>query len=63
MIKPLTKYDFPNQTPVWHGYDESSVPSLSLDNFQVLIDKVNEVVKVINSNLPSADLELLNDEE
>jgi len=48
MIKQLTKHDFPDQLPVPDGYNTSSVPSLSLTNMQVLIDKINELINRCN---------------
>jgi hypothetical protein len=47
-MEKLTKHDFPNQTPVPDGYNMSTVPSLSLANFQVLVDKINELIDVVN---------------
>ncbi len=57
MIQSLTKYDFPNQTPVPDGYNMTSVPSISLDNFQVLIDKINELITQVNNVTPFDEFE------
>lgn len=43
-IKKLDTWDFPDKESVPDGYDWTAIPKLTQDNFQVLIDKVNELV-------------------
>jgi len=49
MNKPeaLSEYDFPDRIQIPDGYDMKSIPDLTRDNFQVLIDAHNELVEVV----------------
>jgi hypothetical protein len=52
MIKSLNKYDFPDKKLVPDGYHWTEIPKASPNNFQVLIDKINEVVELVNKITP-----------
>jgi len=50
MEKPneLTDYDFRDTLQVPSGYDLETIPDLTRDNFQTLIDEHNKLVKAFH---------------
>jgi len=48
MIEELTVYDFKDRVQIPEGYEYISVPDITRDNFQVLIDSHNELVNAFN---------------
>jgi hypothetical protein len=50
MRKPkiLTSWDFPDTVEKPDGYDTKSIPDITRDNLQVLIDEHNNMVEIIN---------------
>ena len=47
-IEELTAYDFKDRISVPDGYDLKSIPDITRDNFQKLIDEHNKLVKLVN---------------
>jgi len=47
-IQKLDTFDFPNRELKADGYDTTSVPKATPDNMIVLINKINELTKVVN---------------
>jgi len=57
--KELTDYDFIDTIQVPDGYDLKSIPDITRDNFQILIDEHNKLVRIVQalfdvSNLPAS---------
>lgn len=48
MIEELSVYDLPNRKTEPDGYDLKEVPDMSAANIAVLMDKINEVVRMVN---------------
>ena len=50
MKKPeeLSGWDFPDRVQIPDGYDMKSIPDLTRDNFNKLVDEHNNLVEVIN---------------
>ena len=46
--KILTSWDFPDTVEKPDGYDTKSIPDITRDNLQVLIDEHNNMVEIIN---------------
>ena len=56
MIEPINKqWDFPDTEIVADGYHDTCIPKATTQNFIVLMDKINELIREMNS--------LLEDEE
>ena len=51
MRKPkiLTSWDFPDTVEKPDGYDTKSIPDITRDNLQVLIDEHNNMVEIIKA--------------
>lgn len=49
-IKKISVYDLPNTKNEPDGYDLKTVPDISAKNIEVLIDKINEIIDIINTN-------------
>lgn len=47
-IQRLSAWDFPDTVHVPNGYNERQVAEATRENFQVLMEKVNEVIDVVN---------------
>ena len=45
----LGDWDFPDRIQVPDGYDMTSIPDLTRDNFNHLIEQHNNLVKIINA--------------
>lgn len=48
MIDELNKYDFPDRKLVPDGYNVKEEVEASDDNILVLIEKINEIIDVVN---------------
>ncbi len=46
--KELTSWDFSDTEMVPEGYDMTSIPKLTQDNFRTLIGEHNNLVEVVN---------------
>ena len=46
--KKITWMDWPDTIQVRDGYDLKSIPDLTRNNFEYLIERYNELVEVIN---------------
>jgi len=46
--RELTAWDFSDTEMIPDGYDMTTIPKLTQDNFQLLIDKHNNLVEIIN---------------
>ena len=46
--KELTDWDFSDTIQVPDGYDMASIPDLTRDNFNRLVDEHNNLVEVVN---------------
>jgi len=55
-ILGLSHWNFPERVNVPDGYDTKSVPDNTRANMEVLINKINELVKVVNQLIPKDDL-------
>ena len=47
-MEQLTKWDFPDTIMINDGYEMVTVPDLTRENFNILFDKVNELIEVVN---------------
>ena len=56
--KELTAWDFRDTIDAADGYDTRSIPDLTRDNFQTLIDEHNNLVEVVNMLLDTANITL-----
>lgn len=50
-LEELTKWKFKDTIEVPDGYDMTTIPDLTRDNFQILVDEHNKVVKTLNELL------------
>ncbi len=48
-LKELSSYSFPDTLEVPDGYDLKTIPDITRDNFQLLIDEHNELVSAVNT--------------
>jgi hypothetical protein len=55
MINEITVWDLPNTKLVPDGYDVTTVPDVSAANIKFLMDKVNELIQVINKLTPAEE--------
>ena len=46
--KTLSDWDFPDTEMVPDGYDMTTIPSMSGQNFRILIEEHNKLVEVVN---------------
>ena len=49
-IDKLTEFDFSETVMIRDGYDLKNTPTPSIDNFSVLIDKINEIIEEVKRN-------------
>lgn len=48
LIKQIYSWDWPDQQMVPDGYDMRTVPTATTRNIEVLTDKLNEVISILN---------------
>ena len=46
--KKLTYWDFPDTITIPDGYDRKTIPDLTRDNFNLLVNEHNNLVDVVN---------------
>ena len=49
-IQELSSWDFPDTVSIPDGYDRKQVPANTTKNMEVLMNKLNEVIQVINTS-------------
>ena len=47
-IEELSAYEFPDQKHIPDGYDLKTIPDISAKNIEVLMNKINEIIQVVN---------------
>ena len=47
-IRTLSEWDFPDRKYVSDGYEMESVPEATSKNIVVLMNKINELIEIIN---------------
>ena len=51
MIELISKYDGMDTKIVPEGWDYTNVPIASDGNIQIIMDKINEIIEVVNERL------------
>lgn len=52
MIKELDRWDWPDTREIREGYAWNTMPDFTVDNFILLVEKVNELIVAVNKLLP-----------
>ena len=47
-IKKISVWDMPNRVQIPDGYDRKTVPAATKENMEILVDKINELVRLVN---------------
>ena len=47
-IKELSAWDMPDTVSKPDGWDRKTLPEATADNMQIMMDKINELVKTVN---------------
>ena len=54
-LNELSNYDFPDTEMIPNGYDISTVPTMSNENFRILLGEHNKMVCTVNGLLEKVE--------